>query len=192
LFFFSIDADRPADNVYCALRDPHQPVYFGTAAIHVPAAASGTYTIGLIDQETFATDHEAVFIPVAAKLPARIVIESGACCRLLGPYAIECADSVTSIECSCPDCVWTENTPCAELNCLPRIGACCDHSAVSTCRETTADECRCEKCSWTADAACDQAPCESKFTAIPTTSDWGLVILAIVLAVAGKIAFGRL
>jgi hypothetical protein len=55
LTFGSADPPLP-DGTPCAPKDRHITEYFGSIAIEVPAGAAGTYTIGYVAAETFATD----------------------------------------------------------------------------------------------------------------------------------------
>ncbi len=112
---------------------------------------------------------------------------TGACCdTLLG----HCATG-TSGACSCDDCLWGEGAAC--LNCVPATGACCDGAAGgdrtrASCTATTLVECQCGKCTWTRGASCDQVICDPNFTAIPAVSEWGLVVLALLLLVGSKLS----
>jgi hypothetical protein len=52
-------------------------------------------------------------------------------------------------------------------------------------------DCQGENLIWTKGAACSQVDCPATFQAIPTVSEWGLVVLALLLLVGAKVYFGR-
>jgi len=78
---------------------------------------------------------------------------------------------------------WTPGAP-------PPLGACCDHDPFGGCQDDRAlDECVCGKCEWFQERTCAQIDCTRE--AIPTVSEWGLVILTLLLLTGAKIYFGR-
>jgi hypothetical protein len=70
-------------------------------------------------------------------------------------------------------------------------GACCDawlgecHDAVSQA------DCNCPSCAWTGGRDCADVECKGESVAIPTISQWGLVVLTLLLLTGAKIGFGR-
>jgi hypothetical protein len=78
---------------------------------------------------------------------------------------------------------WTPAAP-------PPPGACCDHDPFGGCQDDRAlDECVCRKCEWFEERTCAQVDCTRE--PIPTVSEWGLVILTLLLLTGAKIYFGR-
>lgn len=118
---------------------------------------------------------------------------TGACCDSLTGNCFE------SIQGDCPETAshttWTLGAACADVNCQAAMGACCDSGTndptVATCSQTTLAQCDCARCTWTKAVACDDIECLPDFQTIPTVSEWGLVVLALLLLVGGKIYFGR-
>jgi hypothetical protein len=122
---------------------------------------------------------------------------TGACCDELSGT---CTDDVPESACSQlqPDPLqrsWSKDQPCSEVMCIPATGACCNADAgplatEGICEVTTLAECRCEKCIWTKEASCDAIDCQNVFVTIPTVSEWGLLILTLLLLIGAKIYFG--
>jgi len=78
---------------------------------------------------------------------------------------------------------WTPAAP-------PPLGACCNHDPFGGCQDDRAlDECVCGKCEWFQERTCAQVDCTR--APIPTVSEWGLVILTLLLLTGAKIYFGR-
>jgi hypothetical protein len=110
----------------------------------------------------------------------------GACCQGLIGYC-----SMT-LEAACvgEQFTWTKGATCAEVTCVAAQGACCNHDDGS-CTQTTQAACDCEKCDWTKGADCAAVECLANFLPIPTVSEWGLAILALLLLTGAKVYFGR-
>ena len=69
-------------------------------------------------------------------------------------------------------------------------GACCDRDPFGGCTDgLTRAECNCARCEWTELALCGDVTCLRE--AIPTVSEWGLLILALSLLTGAKLRFGR-
>lgn len=68
-------------------------------------------------------------------------------------------------------------------------GACCDHDTFGSCTVTTAMACDCKKCVWREELTCEDIEC--LHNSIPTVSQWGLVILTLLLLTGAKIYFAR-
>jgi hypothetical protein len=100
-----------------------------------------------------------------------------------------CTDDVFFGECQGAHLTWTKDTPCADVECDARPGACCDHDTFGGCAITTHNECNCEKCKWTKLATCADVECPHN--PIPTVSQWGLVVLTLLLLTGAKVYFGR-
>jgi hypothetical protein len=70
-------------------------------------------------------------------------------------------------------------------------GACCDPWN-GDCQNAVAQaKCACPGCVWTGGADCVDIECKAEFVAIPTVSQWGLVVLTLLLLTGGKVMFGR-
>lgn len=110
------------------------------------------------------------------------VAVTGSCCDTLDGI---CQEGVTQAACQSPN-VWTAGGTCS--TCLPTLGACCDVSE-GVCTENVARLACAEGDTWTAGATCAEVVCESPV--IPTVSEWGLVIIALLLLSGAKVFFGR-
>lgn len=118
----------------------------------------------------------------------------GACCNLLTGV---CTDPVFFGDCQGDQRAWTKGVTCAEVTCDARPGACCDHDTFGGCTVTTSAECvpvpGTNKLEWFKLESCatveDRGDCVH--AAIPTVSEWGLVVLTLLLLTGAKIYFGR-
>ncbi len=123
----------------------------------------------------------------------------GACCdRILG----SCTDDVLENLCTNDQPVWTFDKTCVELvgtsgECIAVGGACCDSGnglpGAATCSSTTFSACQCSTCTWTKGGDCTALRSSGACLVdpIPTVSEWGLVILTLLLLTGAKIYFGR-
>jgi hypothetical protein len=101
-----------------------------------------------------------------------------------------CTDDVTAADCSAEQQTWTEATACAQADCEPVTGACCNGDPFSPCTDgLTQAQCQCPTCQWTKEALCDNVDCPR--SVIPTVSLWGAAVLTLLLLIAGKLAYGR-
>jgi hypothetical protein len=114
--------------------------------------------------------------------------DDGACCnRLTGTCSL-----TLQAACVCPDCVWTEDAACGQVSCTPIQGACCVRSEqTADCSQTSQAGCEAIGGEWTRETDCANVTCDPLFVPIPTVSEWGLVIMALLLLVGGKVYFGR-
>ncbi len=111
---------------------------------------------------------------------------TGACCdALTGSCTVTLAAA-----CGCEKCTWYKGDTCGEIQCTAVLGACCNHDDGS-CTSTTMAACNCEKCEWTQGGDCQTVECLANFLPIPTVSEWGLAILALLLLTGAKVYFGR-
>jgi hypothetical protein len=113
---------------------------------------------------------------------------TGSCCD-----TISGACQVGVIQGQCAG-VWTEGGTCS--SCVAATGACCvdDGLASAACSDgQTLAACNAAGGTWTQGTACADLtdPCQPDFTAIPTVSEWGLAVLALMLLIGGKIYFSR-
>lgn len=141
----------------------------------------------------------------------------GACCDTNGPNQ-ECTDNVAEADCTGPDKIWTDQGKCSDVSCdcIPDcIGATCGDDgcggSCGTCDDGNVcnglEFCRLDRtCQSGVPLVCDDGrdcsvdtcvepagTCEHDDSEcfIPTVSDWGLIVLALVLLVAAKIRFAR-
>ena len=121
--------------------------------------------------------------------PACIVV-LGACCNTL---AGTCEDNKLAADCSGPQRVFSLDRVCGpNLTCDAVLGACCDGDTFGGCTDVTSAECvpgPNNKLEWTKLASCANIECTHE--AIPTVSQWGLVVLTLLLLVGAKVYFGR-
>ncbi len=73
--------------------------------------------------------------------------------------------------------------------CVEQTGACCDQGAFGGCTETTNDGCQGDDLVWHEELTCEDIECTHE--AIPTVSQWGLVVLTLLLLIGAKIYFAR-
>jgi hypothetical protein len=151
----------------------------------------GTFTAGKV----CTTD----FCPASAKGPCCDGL-NGTCTNCVA--AADCKPSTISVPTSCEaQCdAGDAGTTCADLVplCSAADGACCNHDAGplatnGTCTITSRFDCLdgCTTCEWTKGEACADIECTADFIAIPTVSEWGLVILTLLLLTGAKVYFGR-
>jgi len=113
----------------------------------------------------------------------------GACCETVKGT---CEDDVLSADCQGAQRIWSKLATCDEVDCDATLGACCDHDTFGGCTDTTFNQCPTEgnKNQWTKGSSCAQVTdCDHK--AIPTVSEWGIVVLTLLLLTGAKIYFGR-
>jgi hypothetical protein len=113
-------------------------------------------------------------------------ITCGTCCDTLNGV---CSEGILEADCVGDQRVWTDGATCAEVVCDPALGACCDQDVFGTCTMTTVMACDCNKCVWHKLLTCAQIECTH--AAIPTVSQWGLVVLTLLLLIGAKVYFGR-
>jgi len=122
----------------------------------------------------------------------------GACCDGLTG---NCTNGQLRENCFGQNVVWSQELTCADTSgCDPIPGACCDYNhpdplsreGVCTNGVSMAD-CQGETQVWTKGASCAQVDCTRPLIfVIPTVSEWGMAVLALVLIILGKLAFGRI
>jgi len=121
---------------------------------------------------------------------------TGACCDIrIADDTLRCRDDVPESGCVIddPDQVsWYKFTRCAHLPepCLEHTGACCDEDTFGSCQDNVpASHCDRKKCLFYKDTPCSEIECTHN--AIPTVSEWGLVIMTLLLLTGAKVYFGR-
>ena len=120
----------------------------------------------------------------------------GACCDGITG---NCLNGVFGTPCTGQNQAWTPDANCAQVTCDPIPGACLDHfnpnpkSRECLCTNGVIQaDCQGDKLEWVKGASCSavQPDCSANFNRIPTVSDWGMVILALVLVILAKLTFG--
>ncbi len=112
---------------------------------------------------------------------------TGSCCDFRDGT---CADGIELGNCGAPAQRWLQSTTCDIASCSPESAACCDRLH-GTCTSATFAACSCNDCEWLVGQRCEDVVCEAGFLPIPTTSQWGLAVLTLLLLCAAKIAFAR-
>ncbi len=112
---------------------------------------------------------------------------TGACCNHAAPGG-SCENGVPESQCdtSDPQVDWTKDASCSSVGCFEHTGACCldgectDGVAESDCLGSEAGSIK-----WQKDTPCDDpdfsVACAEN--AIPTVSQWGMVVLAVLLLI---------
>jgi len=107
----------------------------------------------------------------------------GGCCQFDGT----CLNEISEAQCMAGSDLnfWSKDLPCGQVGgftCHPRIGACCTGT---TCQSPISIlECQCPQCTFTAGGDCAKIGC-----AIPTTSEWGLVVVTLLLLAGAKVYY---
>jgi len=78
---------------------------------------------------------------------------------------------------------------CADVICEEHTGACCDADAFGGCQVLAESQCVCDKCTFNKDTPCAEINC--LHNPIPTMSQWGVAVLALLLLIGAKVYFGR-
>lgn len=114
--------------------------------------------------------------------------DQGSCCNTL---AGTCTTEYQA-DCQGAQRVWQKGTLCADAGCNAVLGACCDYDPFGGCTDTTQAGCNCDKCVWSKLQSCFGAGAiECTHNSIPTVSEWGLVVLTLLLLTGAKVYFGR-
>lgn len=118
---------------------------------------------------------------------ALIAVLPGACCDLLSGT---CADGVFASDCSGTHQSWTEDAACVDVSCEAVSGACCNHDPFGACTDgVTIAACGCLNCEWVKRGSCSEMDCSH--TAIPTVSEWGVVVFTLLLLIGAKVFLSR-
>jgi hypothetical protein len=106
----------------------------------------------------------------------------GACCDRLTAACSETTETACG-----GNSTWSLGTRCGAGVCVPDKGACCVQTPFdATCSVTKGVDCT---GFFTAGVDCSAVACAPEV--IPTVSEWGLVIMALLLLVGAKVYFGR-
>jgi hypothetical protein len=125
------------------------------------------------------------------------VENTGACCNHVKGL---CDEGVLEADCKDIQESWTKLGTCprdpplpprtSDVECETHLGACCDEDTFGGCEQTTANECALlKKGVFHKLQDCADIVCVHK--AIPTVSEWGIVVLTLLLLVGAKVYFGR-
>ncbi|MBI1825682.1 MAG: hypothetical protein HY287_08815 [Planctomycetes bacterium] len=149
------------------------------------------------------------FVAIAARFHDSFAVRvTGACCETNGA-AQGCRDGVAQSECDDADETWTENATCIEVpcSCIPNCAGreCGDDGCGGSCGicndglfcngvETCGPQGGCilgaPPCQLNIEH-CDEATQQCEPNPIPTVSEWGLMVLLLVLLTGAKLAFRR-
>lgn len=113
---------------------------------------------------------------------------TGACCDPLDGFcSVTLQGDCTAAHPGGP--IWTPNVNCGAVTCDPALGACCNTRFGTCTDDVTLADCSGENFSWTKGDVCSAETCPDPF--IPTVSQWGLVIMTLLLLIGAKVYFGR-
>lgn len=122
---------------------------------------------------------ESLFLDVDCTTPR------GACCD--GSNG-SCSEQVLQNDCQGDQDVWLIGQTCSEFLCDPTPGACCN-TRLGICTNTTLSQCSGARLNWTSGEDCSDQICPN--LSVPAVSDWGMVIIILVLLTGIAIKFGR-
>ncbi len=118
--------------------------------------------------------------------------QCGACCNHEEPGGV-CTPNVPPSECTGGPLEFFLNETCeaveARGDCDGNTGACCDQETFGGCTVVPASLCNCTKCVFHPETSCEEVECTHN--SIPTVSQWGLVVMTLLLLTGAKIFFGR-
>lgn len=87
---------------------------------------------------------------------------------------------------------------CDEVICAAISGACCDHmnpdplATEGICTDGVIQSvCQGDRLTWTKGASRASVPCDPEFQIIPAVSEWGLVVLALMLLIGATLYYGQ-
>jgi len=190
-------------SLYNEIFDEGLRYYTGTLVLPVPPCCKGMYTMDHLlgapgAHETFAYDQAQPLseIPVAAVIGGQLECQLGSCCtNFTSTSSATCTAGLAPPECDAlggsdlhifrpnSDCT----TPCT-VECL--IDADCDDGVFCNGEEIcTAGSCGPGEPPCTSVEYCSEFVNECLPAPIPTVSQWGLVVLALLLAIRAKIGF---
>ena len=185
--------DGPTGRVFVPFAGSTEQGNRGGVAVLVPEGGCGACCDDAVGDCIITTANECTFryggdgstcatIDPACEPP----LLTGACCDTLNGV---CSEGILGADCIGDQRIWTHGASCAEVVCDPAPGACCDQDVFGTCTVTTVMACNCTKCVWHKLLTCEDIECTH--TAIPTVSQWGLVVLTLLLLSGAKIYFAR-
>jgi len=180
------------------LLDKGVPRYAGTLMLDASEDACGTFHFKFDDYEggTFLADPShppLVLYPTHSSLLVHVCEDDGLFCK-----GLESCESGTCVVTPPPNC--DDGNDCTVDSCneatrscdhMAVCGACCD-AWIGECHDAVAQaDCNCPSCVWSGGRDCADVDCKAEFVAIPTVSQWGLVVLTLLLLTGAKIGFAR-
>jgi len=169
--------------------------YVGTLVLDASTDAVGEYTInhqpGNAAARNSFSEHLAVnYIPPVITVcnvepePQQCNEVLGACCDGL---TTSCKDNEFQFECDDTLLTWTSGAQCNEIMCDPLLGACCN-TRLGTCTSNlSVSQCSGDHLVWIKGELCNEQNCVDPF--VPAVSEWGLLILALIIMIAAKTSF---
>ena len=185
------------------LVDQGVPRYAGTLMLDVSEDACGTFNFKFYNpddlptvESTFLADPShppLVLYPTHSSLLVHVCEDDGLFCN-----GFESCESGNCVVTPPPDC--DDGNDCTVDSCneatrscdhMAVCGACCD-AWIGECHDAVPQgDCDCPSCVWSGGRDCADVACKAEFVAIPTVSQWGLVVLTLLLLTGAKIAFAR-
>jgi len=131
-----------------------------------------------------ATDDDCGTAPVEGT----VCLHTGACCETVKGV---CQNGVFEADCNGAQRIWTKCAECSEVDCDATLGACCDHDPFGGCTDTTFNQCPTvgTKNEWTKGRSCQEVSCNHN--SIPAVSQWGIVVLTLLLLIGAKVYASR-
>lgn len=129
----------------------------------------------------------------ACTVPQACCLQGGAVCFDIDPLC--CAELGDDVQGEGSACRGDANGDGIDDACL-QLGACCDAGSGlpggATCSTTTMLDCRCPTCTWYEGRSCQELENDDLclVNAIPTVSEWGLVIMTLLLLTGAKVYLG--
>jgi hypothetical protein len=200
-----VNITSPTGPIFAGTTNPNEEIfdlgtryYAGTLLLPIPPCAKGTYTIFHKIDETFGQPQYDKSIPIEAYVTGVLEIPIGSCCTdFTSPSSATCTPNVSAGEC---DALSSSNlhhfrpdvdcsTPC-EVECV--TAADCDDGLFCNGAETCVDtHCVPGQPPCGLGAVCNDELNVCTMEPVPTVSQWGLAILALVLLIAAKVAFRK-
>lgn len=157
----------------------HATFHFDSNHPQFDPLATPTLTFILIDDAGLCTDSEEITLAFQCAAP-------GACCLPDG----ECEEGEFEALCEEEGGAFLGEGSSCTPNACQQLGACC--FADGFCEDVFQSECDKEGgVSAGPGTDCASSECHGGFQPIPTTSQWGLIVLALLLGIVAKASFGR-
>jgi hypothetical protein len=186
--------------------DPGTERYGATVVLLAFSSLSdGPHVIPFDEDDTFMAGPGAEDDMIVNTVPGALSIRRGSCCFDIGLASAGCASDVTPLKCEAINTgplppVFREDEPCpgqGGSDCPLALGACCNAQAgplaeAGLCEDAVQySDCQCPTCTWFQDQSCDgifaTGLCSADFAPIPTVSEWGLVVMVLLLLIGSKL-----
>jgi len=181
---------------YCGTDAVTCPVVLGSCCDTAPGAGDGSGAGGCTDG-VLEADCQGQYLQyhLGERCGDSTCLEvKGSCCN---GFTGSCTQTIQG-DCQGLNMFWTEGQSCNDAGCEPIPGACCNHvaddplSREGVCTDGVIQaDCQGENLTWTKATLCANVTCDAVYPAIPTVSEWGIVVLALLLLVGAKVYFGR-